>query len=297
MADQRSIKMLAFSFVSRTFAYKNLAQGNSRALLAFSSFMREHVDRVIGADQCSQYVDDISIAVNDADQFIENLRATFERIREAGLKLTMHKCHLGSTGSDFLGVPVTPEGFKPQKKRVINSLQETKFPKSKKVLHRYLGFLKYYRNYIPRLSEKLVLFFFFHLLKNNEKVSVITELVQKFNEINQDLDRCSQLALKQPLPNKQLVLMLNSSFKAAIYAILTENDTNQKFISVKKSYAPIAYGSKTFTPSQLKTSICARILSQILRLQGVWKYFLGNTQFRLLSLPTIYRSRGFSRQK
>ena len=40
MADQRSIEMLAFNFASRTFAYLRLAQGLSRALSAFSSFMR-----------------------------------------------------------------------------------------------------------------------------------------------------------------------------------------------------------------------------------------------------------------
>ena len=77
-------------------------------------------------------------------------------------------------------------------------------------------------------------------------------------EINRDLDKCSQLALKQPLPNKQLVLMTDASFTAAGYAILTEDDPNQKYSSVKKSYAPIVYGSKTFTPSQLKMSIYAK---------------------------------------
>ena len=80
------------------------------------------------------------------------------------------------------------------------------------------------------------------------------ELVEQLNEINRDLDR---LALKQPLPNKQLVLMTDASFTAAGYAILTEDDPNQKYTSVKKSYAPIAYGPKTFTPSQLKMSIYA----------------------------------------
>ena len=41
MADQRSVALLAFNFASRTFAYRRLAQGLSRALSAFSSFMRE----------------------------------------------------------------------------------------------------------------------------------------------------------------------------------------------------------------------------------------------------------------
>ena len=84
------------------------------------------------------------------------------------------------------------------------------------------------------------------------------ELVEQFNEIKRDLDRCSQLALKQPLPNKQLVLLTDASFTAAGYAILTEDDPNQKYTSVKKSYAPIAYGSKTFTPSQLKMLMYAK---------------------------------------
>ena len=256
MADQRSIEMLAFNFASRTFAYRRLAQGLSRALSAFSSFMREYLDKVIKADQYAQYVDDIGIAANDADHLIKNLKATFECIRHAGLKLTMPKCHFGATEIDFLGRTITPEGVKPQKEQITTFLEKTKFPKSKKALQRYLGFLNYYRNYIPRLSEKLAPFF--QLLKKDEKVLVTTELVQQFNEINRDLDKCSQLALKQPLPNKQLVLMTDASFTAAGYAILTEDDPNQKFTSVKKSYAPIAYGSNTFTPSQLKMSIYAK---------------------------------------
>ena len=80
MADQRSIEMLAFNFASRTFAYRRLAQGLSRVLSAFSSFTREYLDKVIKADQCAQYVDDIGIAANDAEQLIKNLRATFHRL-------------------------------------------------------------------------------------------------------------------------------------------------------------------------------------------------------------------------
>ena len=88
--------MLAFNFASRIFAYRRLAQGLSRSLSAFSSFMREYLDKVIKADQCAQYVDDIGIAANDVDHLMTNLRATFKCIQEAGLKLTMHKCHFGA---------------------------------------------------------------------------------------------------------------------------------------------------------------------------------------------------------
>ena len=91
MADQQSIEMLAFYFASCTFEYRRLEQNLSRAMSTFSSFMREYLDKVIEADQCALYVDDIGIAANDADHLIANLRATFKGIQEAGLKLTMPK--------------------------------------------------------------------------------------------------------------------------------------------------------------------------------------------------------------
>ena len=261
MADQRSIEMLAFNFASRTFAYRRLAQGLSRALSAFSSFMREYLDKVIKADQCAQYVDDIGIAANDADHLIANLRATFKCIQEAGLKLTMHKCHFGAKEIDFLGQTITPQGVKPQKQIVQNFLEKTKFPKSKKALQRNLGFLNYNRNYVPRLSERLAPFY--KMLKSDEKVLVSKELVQQFEEINRALDKCCDLALQQSIPNKQIALMTDASFGAAGYAVLIEDDPNQKFTSLRKSYAPVAYGSKTFNPAQIKMSIYAKELLAI----------------------------------
>ena len=46
MADQRSVELLAFNFASRTFANKRPAQELSRTLSAFSSFMREYLDKL-----------------------------------------------------------------------------------------------------------------------------------------------------------------------------------------------------------------------------------------------------------
>ena len=97
MADQRSIEMLAFNFASRTFAYRRLAQGLSPALSAFSSFIQEYLYIVIKADQCAQYVDDVGVATNYAEQLINNFRAFLQGIQKAGLELTMHKCHFGAT--------------------------------------------------------------------------------------------------------------------------------------------------------------------------------------------------------
>ena len=153
MADYQSIQMLAFSFASRTFAYRRLAQELSRSLSAFSSFMREYLDKAIKTDQCAQNVVDIGRAANDAKQLCANIRTVFECIRNAGLKLTMSKCHFGVKQVDILCRTNPPEGVAPQADKVKDFLSKFTFPKSKKALQWYTEFLNYYRNFIPRLSD------------------------------------------------------------------------------------------------------------------------------------------------
>ena len=113
MADQRSVEMLAFNFASRTFACRRLAQGLSRSVSAFSSFMREYLDPVVKADQCAQYVDDIRIAANNATDLTRNIRAVFKCIRNARLILTIEKCNFGVRQVEFLSRTISSAGVLP----------------------------------------------------------------------------------------------------------------------------------------------------------------------------------------
>ena len=63
---------------------------------------------------------------------------------------------------------------------------------------------------------------------------------------------------------------------ASGYAILTEDDPNQNYISVKKFYAALAEGSKTITPSHLKMPIYAEeFLTKYYALQVFGRLFWG----------------------
>ena len=171
----------------------------------------------------------------------------------------MTKCHFGVQEVDFLGRTMTIKGFAPRKQKIAKFLEKVNFPRSKKALQRYIGFLNYYRNYIPRLAERLTPFL--QILKTTvakKNIQITPDIMKEFKEINEALDRCCQLALRQPLPGKQLVLMTDASFQAAGYAVLIEDDPKQKYTSTSKTYAPIVYGSKTYSPSQIKMSIYAK---------------------------------------
>ena len=229
MADQQSSELLAFNFASRTFAYRRLAQGLSRSLSAFSSCIREYLDPIIKVDQSAQYVDDIGTATNTPQQLMKNLRAVFQCLRKARIKLSMAKCHFGVQQLDLLGRTITTKGVAPQKQKIAKFLEKVKFPRSRQALQRYIGFSNYYGNYISRLAERLTTFF--QLLKTTDtktKIPITPDIMKEIREINEALHRCCQLALRQPLPGKQLVLMTDASFQAAGYAVLIEDDPNQQ---------------------------------------------------------------------
>ena len=209
---------------------------------------------------CIIYVGNIGIVANTPQQLIKNLREVFQCLPKAGLKLSMTKCHFGVQEIDFFGRKLTTEGVAPRKQKNAKFLGKVKFPRSeKKTLQRYNGFLNYYQNYIPGLAEQLTPFF--QLLKTTEiktKIPIIPDIRKEFRDINEALDRCCQLTLRQPIGGKQLVLRRDASLHAAGYAVFIEDDPNQKYTSARKTYAPIAHGSKTYSPSQIKMSIYAK---------------------------------------
>ena len=175
---------------------------------------------------------------------------------------------------NFLGRTISPEGIAPQTHKVKNFLSKLRFPKTKKALQRYLGFVNYYRNYIPRMAEKLHPFY--KLLKTDTQINITQDLVDTFEMVNKALDDACELSLKQPLPGKQLVLMTDASFRSAGYALMIEDDPQQKINSKRKTFAPIAFGSKIFSRHNSKCQFIPKNFGNIFGICGVCTHFMGS---------------------
>ena len=126
-------------------------------------------------------------------------------------------------------------------------------PKSEKALQRYLGYVKYYKIYIPRMAERLSPSY--KMLKTEAPINITSELKNTFVSVKRLLSDAWGMALKQPIPGKQPVLMTDASFTSAGYALMIEDNPDQKIQSQLKTYAPVAFGFKIFSPPQLKLSI------------------------------------------
>ena len=59
-------------------------------------------------------------------------------------------------------------------------------------------------------------------------------------------------------PTQQAVCINMPDAKNAGYALMIEENADEKLTSVKKTYTPVAFGSKTFSPSHNKMSLYAK---------------------------------------
>ena len=52
--------------------------------------------------------------------------------------------------------------------------------------------------------------------------------------------------------------MTDASFRSAGYALMIEDNPDQNILSNRKTYAPMAFGSKFFSPAKLKLTIYSK---------------------------------------
>ena len=99
---------------------------------------------------------------------------------------------------------------------------------------------------------------FYKLLKTEVPINITSELKETFDSVNKTLSDACEVALKQPIPGKQIVLVTDASFRSAIYALMIEDYPDQKIQSKRKTYALVTFGSKIFSPAKLKMSIYSK---------------------------------------
>ena len=194
MADDLSIQLLAFNFASRTYAYKCLAQGLSKSMTGFSSFIRHYLDQCLAANICTQYMDYIGSGVETFEELIPNLRQIFECVRKSGLKLSPGKCEFGVQKITFLGKVITPAGIQPERERIKKFMNKLTMPRTVKQVKRLVGFLQFWRDFIPNLSEKLLPFY--KLLRKNVEHYITEEQEEALEFLKEALQKAIELTLR-----------------------------------------------------------------------------------------------------
>ena len=94
------------------------------------------------------YLDDILIFSPNMEQHLVHVRVLFERLRVADLKLTKRKCSFLKAHVQYLGHYISGQGLEPVPEK-LEALVKMPPPKDVTGVRKFLGFVGYYRKFIP----------------------------------------------------------------------------------------------------------------------------------------------------
>ena len=110
-----------------------------------------HVLRGLVGVTCHVYIDDIAVWGDSSEQLMGRVRAVLERCRAVGIRLN-GKAVIDVPQLKLLGLTVDGEGTCVSDDH-LRALREYAVPASSKQLQRFVGFVNYFREFVPRFGE------------------------------------------------------------------------------------------------------------------------------------------------
>ena len=101
---------------------------------------------------CIIYLDDVIIFSKTPKEHLQRLRAVFEKLSEAGLKLKPSKCKFFKESLNYLGYRVSKNGIKTDPKK-IEAIVNWPTPRTVTEVRSFLGFTNYYRRFIEKYTQ------------------------------------------------------------------------------------------------------------------------------------------------
>ena len=101
---------------------------------------------------CIVYLDDIIVFSDTKEEHIKRLKAVFQKLMAAGLKLKPTKCFFFRDEIEYLGHVVSGKGISTNPKK-IEAVTKWPTPKTVYDVRSFLGFVGYYRRFIKNFSK------------------------------------------------------------------------------------------------------------------------------------------------
>ena len=146
-------KYTAFSTPWGLYEWIRIPMGISNAPPVFQRYvnnaLRGLLDRI-----CAAYLDDILIYGTTFEDHVRNFRTVLQRLRVKGIRLRADKCHIFKHELRYLGRLISKDGHRPDPKdtAAVDKFREP--PKNIGELRTLMGFLGYYRSYVPNFSKR-----------------------------------------------------------------------------------------------------------------------------------------------
>jgi hypothetical protein len=207
-----------FKWVVMMFGLKNAGATYQRAMnLIFHELLGNTVEA---------YIDDIVVKSTEFSSNITNLRKSFDKMRQYGLKMNPHKCAFGVSADKFLGFIIHEHGIEIDPDR-IKSIQNVGPPTCKLEMQKFLSKINYLRSFISNPAGKINAFTPIIRLKNDAEFTWGAEQQEAFDLIRRYVS--SAPVLKAPHGGVPFRLYIAAEDKV-IGAVLTQETEGKEHV-------------------------------------------------------------------
>ncbi len=257
--------------------------GLCNAPAAFQRLMNRVLEpmRMRYGDLVLVYLDDILIATQNIDQHLDRLEEVFGRVRAAGLKFKAGKCQLFQTQVKFLGRVISGGGIAMDEAQ-IEAVQSWKRPKNVRDVQSFLGFMNYYREFIPNFADRA------SPLTYLTRKNVPFEWTDECEDAFESLKRAAATPPVLALPSAEGHYVLDTDASAvAIAGILhqtAEPLPDGEFYegeNTKIPLRPVCYGARTLDDTQRAYPAAKAEMYAVMHFVDLWRHFIGNKPFTL----------------
>lgn len=245
------------------YRFKVMAFGMINSAATFNRMMRLILRDMVHTDS---FVDDILVHTSSWEGHLVEIKELLRRLRSMNLTAKPLKCKVGYQNLDFLGHTVGG-GFIGPNEDKLKAISDTPRPETKKQMRSFLGFIGFYRKFIPNFAAV---------------AAPLTDLTKKgvpnrfewSTEHENAFQNLKKMLMYSPILrlvdfNKQLVLRTDASEYGLGGVLLQDHDG--------KLY-PVAYASRKLSVAERVYSVIEKeCLAIIWALQKFQVYLYGRT--------------------
>ena len=271
--NESDICKTAFSTRKNHWEFVRMPMGLSTSPSTFQRLMHKVFDKE-NWHQCLIYLDDILVFSKNLEEQTERLRTIFQRIRDAGLKLSPEKCEFFQKEVSYLGYTITEKGTKTDEKK-ISKIKNLSAPTTAEELRSWLGLCGYYRHFIKDYAQLVAplerlcqVIWNKKKKKKDTKIEWSHECQEAFERLKRALTTAPVLAY--PTREGQFVLDTDASHDC-MGGVLSQIQNGQEKV--------IAYASKKFSQSQRQYCITRKELLAVHQFVHHFKHYLLGRRF------------------
>lgn len=246
--DDKSCKLCTFNTPFGRYMFKRLPFGICSAQDVFQNVMSEIFQDIDGVEVV---VDDILVWGACEKDHDTRLEKVLQRAQSRNLKLNKDKSQIKQNKISYVGHIISEQGVKPDPKKV-QAIRDMATPKSKEELQRFLGMVTYLSKFLPNYSETAAPLR--TLLEKDTEWHWNQQQTQAFDQLKDMVT--NHPTLKFFDPSKPTKISVDASSKG-MGAVLLQDDH------------PIAYASKSLTPTQQQYAQIEKEMLAIVRMPQI----------------------------